>query len=102
MCHLVYVLFTMTTIGMFFDEHPLSAFCEFARCSFFFMYSLKGIPLLSNVLVWSGMVDFFGAEIIPQVLLILRGYFLVSSVSWAFIAAFKAYETSPNAKEKVH
>ena len=100
-CNLAYVLFTMTTTGMFFDGHPLAPFCEFARCSFLFLYSIRGIPLLSDALTWSGLVNVFGPLLIPRVLLALRAYFLLSAIVWGVTMAYNAYDRTTR-KEKLH
>ena len=103
-CNLIFILFSMTATGMMFDGHPMAPFLEFVRCSFFFLYSLKGLPLLTNALTWSGLVAYFGPTLVPHVLLVLRAYFLVSSIVWGLVTTYHALERTTRGKpvEKLH
>ena len=86
-CHLFYVLFSMTTIGMFFDGHHLAPLFEFGRCAFFFVYSLRGLPLLESTLTWMGLVDLYGPSAVSYTTLLLQIYFIVSAAIWSLIPA---------------
>ena len=86
-CHLFYVLFSMTTIGMFFDGHHLAPLFEFVRCAFFFVYSLRGLPLLESTLTWMGLVDLYGPSAVSYTTLLLQIYFIVSAAIWSLIPA---------------
>jgi len=100
-CNLIFILFSMTATGMMFDGHPMAPFLEFVRCSFFFLYSLKGLPLLTNALTWSGLVAYFGPTLVPQALFVLRAYFLVSSIAWGSITTYHAVERTTRGKERL-
>jgi len=86
-CHLFYVLFSMTTTGMFFDGHHLAPLFEFVRCAFFFVYSLRGLPLLESALNWMGLVDLYGPSVVTYTTLCLQIYFIVSAAIWSLIPA---------------
>ena len=86
-CHLSYVLFSMTTTGMFFDGHRLAPVFEFARCTFFFLYSLRGVPLLESTLTWIGLVDVYGPSVVTCTIIVLRIYFVMSAIVWSIIPA---------------
>ena len=86
-CHLFYVLFSMTTTGMFFDGHHLAPLFEFVRCASFFVYSLRGLPLLESTLTWMGLVDLYGPSAVSYTTLLLQIYFIVSAAIWSLIPA---------------
>ena len=100
MSHLIYVIISMTTVGLFFDGHHAAPFIEFARCTFFFFYSQNSIPLLTNTLSWAGLVQMFGINLESYIYLFLRGYFLISALGFGLISAFQTYEKSLRLKMK--
>jgi hypothetical protein len=80
----------MTTIGMFFDGHHLAPLFEFVRCAFFFVYSLRGLPLLESALTWMGLVDLYGPSVVTYTTLCLQIYFIVSAAIWSLIPALNS------------
>ena len=76
----------MTTIGMFFDGHHLAPLFEFVRCAFF-VYSLRGLPLLESALTWMGLVELYGPSVVTYTTRCLQIYFIVSAAIWSLIPA---------------
>ena len=87
MCHLTYVVYSLTTLGMFFDSSPLAPLLEFLRCAFFTIYSsYNGIDLLTQSFSWSK--DLFSDDPLTLELTIhimLKSYFLVSTIVWGTV-----------------
>lgn len=92
--HLMYVIFSLTTFGMFYDRHRLAPFFEFSRCSFLFFYSAGGLPILSNSLSWSGLQDLLGESIDNQIYYGLRVYTFVSAIAWGLLSTYQTIELS--------
>lgn len=94
-CHLTYVVFSLTTMGMFYDSSPLAPLFEFLRCGFFsiYSYSNKGrIPLLSQSFSWSKELLLFNdhpallsLDLELNIYWILRSYFVVSTIVWGSV-----------------
>ena len=86
LCHFTYVIFTMSNVGMFFDNHPIAPLLEFARCAFFLAYSQSGFSLLTDSLTWSGLNEMYGPILESTIFMVLRSYFFVSTLVWGIIA----------------
>lgn len=86
LCHFTYVIFTMSNVGMFFDNHPIAPLLEFARCAFFLAYSQSGLSLLTDSLTWSGLNEMYGPILESTIFMVLRSYFFVSTLVWGIIA----------------
>ena len=83
--HLVYIMFTLTAVGMLFDGHPLTPLIEFLRCGFFCFYSQRQLPILSNSFTWTGMTKVFGNSVEFGIYEILQAYFFVSVIYWGYL-----------------
>lgn len=88
----MYVIYTITLIGMMYDHHRLAPILEFIRCSLFFFYSRGGIPILSNTLSWSGLTEVLGESMEVQLYFLLRVYFFISTLIWGIISASNSTE----------
>ena len=98
--HSIFVTFSLTTIGMFFDRHPAAPYMEFARCSFVFFFSLNDIPLLTNALNWSGLAHTYGSDLEFYLHLVVRIYFLIAATTWGLISGYRKYGFSMHLKIK--
>ena len=94
------VMFSLTTMGMFYDRHPAAPYMEFARCSFVFFYSLNGIPLLTNALGWSRLAHAYESEMEFYLHLVVRSYFLIATIVWGLISGYRIYGCSIHLKIK--
>lgn len=84
-CHIFYVIFSITTMGLFYDNNLLAPFIEFARCIFLMVYSNGSINLLTNSLNWSGLAEVFSGSVEIQIYFFLRTYFVFSTFIWSLI-----------------
>ena len=80
--HLAYVVFSLATWGLFFDDNPLAPLFELIRCSIFFFYSYSGVPLLTHLLAWFGIVDY---TLEASLYWFLRTFYFVSTVFWTMV-----------------
>lgn len=91
-CHIAYVIFTLTTMGLFYDSNRLAPFIEFFRCIILVIYSNGSIPLLTNSLKWSGLTNVLDESFEIHIFLFLKTYFVLSSLIWGFITFLQFYK----------
>ena len=78
------MIFSLTTTGLFYDQNPMAPILEFIRCSFLFLYSRNGIPLLASTLTWmefgEGYLEYYSY-------MVLYSYFFFSALFWGLVSA---------------
>ena len=82
-CHLAFILVCMTTTGMMVDGHRWFPQAEMVRCGFLLAYSLTGLPILDDLLTWTGLAQRFGPTLLPRLLLSVRLFFAASILHWS-------------------